>query len=495
MRQRSRLRSLTVHIVSLAVAGWMLAATESHVSAEPGPPRQPNVVLVMTDNHGAWSLGCYGSPDVRTPNIDRLAREGILFTRCFSSNAVCSPTRATFLTGLIPSQHGVHDFLRAGGWQMGPNAHSTIREFRTLPEILAEAGYACGLSGKWHLGDNMRPQEGFGFWVTKPHGGTSTLYRTPVIEDGEVTSVPGYATEYWTRRGIEFIEENRDRPFFLLLTYNGPYGHGARPAQNRHVAHYADKPMDSFPRQPVHPWLEVDRKQVGNVDAYRAYAAEVSGIDDGVGEILRALEENELDQDTLVIFTADQGFACGHGGFWGMGWHTKPKTGFDWTMHIPMIWRHPKGIPAGRKSDVLTSNYDLMVSLLSYLGLKEKIAPKPQSPGRDYAPLLRGEKLGQWDNAVFYDFLSVRAIRTDEWKYIERKGDQALRELYDLRNDPGERHNLADQPLHAKTQSELRQRLRAFFDRYAQPKYDLWRGGKSKHEPNFPFPKRSEKDE
>jgi arylsulfatase A-like enzyme len=494
MKRLSRVGSLPVRTASLAVAGWMLAVSASHVFAESGPPRQPNVVLVMTDNHGAWSLGCYGSPDVRTPNIDRLAREGILFTRCFSSNAVCSPTRATFLTGLIPSQHGVHDFLRAGGWQIGPKAHSTIHEFRTLPEILAEAGFACGLSGKWHLGDNVRPQEGFGFWVTKPHGGTSTLYRTPVIEDGQVTSVSGYATEYWTRRGIEFIEENKDRPFFLLLTYNGPYGHGARPAHNRHVDYYADKPMDSFPREPVHPWLKVDRKLVGNVDAYRAYAAEVSGIDDGVGEILRTLEKNELDQDTLVIFTADQGFACGHGGFWGMGWHTEPKTGFDWTMHIPMIWRHPKGIPAGRESDVLTSNYDLMVTLLSYLGLKGKIAAKPQSPGRDYAPLVRGQKLGPWDNAVFYDFLSVRAIRTAQWKYIERNGGEFPRELYNLKTDPGERDNLADQPLYAETQSELRQRLQAFFDRYAEPKYDLWRGGKSKHEPDFPFPKRREQD-
>jgi arylsulfatase A-like enzyme len=466
----------------------MLALASSAVSSDPPTPRRPNVVVVMTDNHGAWSLGCYGNRDVRTPHIDRLAREGILFTRCFSSNAVCSPTRATFLTGLIPSQHGVHDFLRAGGWQIGPNAHSTIEEFRTLPEILAQAGYACGLSGKWHLGDNMRPQEGFGFWVTKPHGGTSSLYRTSVIENGRITSVSGYATEYWTRRGIEFIQQNRGRPFFLFLAYNGPYGHGGRPAHNRHAAYYAEQPMHAFPREPVHPWLRVDRPLVGNVDAYRAYAAEVSGIDDGVGEVLRAIEENELDRNTLVIFTADQGFACGHGGFWGMGWHTEPKTGFDWTMHIPMIWRHPEGIPAGRTSGILTSNYDLMVTLLSYLGLKDRIAPKPESPGRDYAPLLRAQKLAHWDNAVFYDFLNVRAVRTAEWKYLERQGAEPPTELYDLNNDPGERSNLADEPLHAETQRKLRRRLEAFFQRYANPEYDLWRGGKSKHDPDFPFP-------
>ncbi len=107
-------------------------------------PRPLNLVLILTDNHSPWTLGCYGNPEIRTPNIDRLASEGMLFERCYSSNAVCSPTRATLLTGLIPSQHGVHCYLRAGGAQVGPNAYSTIAEFRTLPKILAEAGYVCG---------------------------------------------------------------------------------------------------------------------------------------------------------------------------------------------------------------------------------------------------------------------------------------------------------------------------------------------------------------
>ena len=175
-----------------------------------------------------------------------------------------------------------------------------------------------------------------------------------------------------------------------------------------------------------------------------------------------------------------------------MGWHTSPKTGFDWTMHVPLIWRHPEVIPAGRSSDILTSNYDLMLTLLSYLDLKDRIAPKPESPGRDYAPLLRGNELGPWDNTVFYDFLNVRAIRTAEWKYIERQGEVLPRELYYLTNDSGERSNLADRPTHADRQRELRERLRVFFDRYADPKYDLWRGGKSKHQSNFPFPKRAD---
>src|SRR6476659_3783652 len=165
-------------IVALVI--WLVTAATNSVA------RPPNVVLIVTDNQGAWTLGCYGNPDVRSPAIDGLAKRGMLFERCFASNPVCSPTRATLMTGLIPSQHDVHSYLRAGEPQIGPKAHSVIGEFRTLPRILAEAGYTCGLSGKWHLGDNLHPQERFNYWVTMPHGHTTTFYGAQVIEDEKI---------------------------------------------------------------------------------------------------------------------------------------------------------------------------------------------------------------------------------------------------------------------------------------------------------------------
>ncbi len=448
-------------------------------SAEAARPL--NLVLILTDNHSPWTLGCYGNRDIRTPNIDRLASEGMLFELCYASNAVCSPTRATLLTGLIPSQHGVHCYLRAGGAQVGPNAYSTIGEFRSLPEILAEAGYTCGLSGKWHLGDNLRPQEGFTSWITKPHGHTAEFYDQEVIEDGRVRKEPTYLTDLWTQHAVRFLEQNQAKPFFLYLAYNGPYGLGKlllNASRNRHAEHYATQELLSFPRAEPHPWLFNNREYLNNLTAMRRYAAEVSGVDDGVGEVLSTLTKLRLDDNTLVIFTGDQGLAGGESGLWGMGDHTRPLTAFDGTMHVPLIVRHPGIIPRGQRSKLLVSNYDLYPTLLEYLGQDSKIPVVPKPPGRRFTPTLRGQAQ-PWEDTVFFEFENVRAVRTAEWKYIERF-KQTPNELYHLTDDPGERTNLIDDPAMAQKRTELRARLQAFFAQHADPQYDLWRGGRSK---------------
>lgn len=441
-----------------------------------------NLVLIMTDNHGPWTLGCYGNRDIQTPHIDRLAKEGTRFTGAYSSNAVCSPTRATFLTGLIPSQHGVHCFLAGGPPQVGEGSYSTIGEFHSLGEVLADAGYVCGLSGKWHLGDNLHPQEGFTRWITKPHGGSTEFYDQEVIENGAIRKEPQYLTDLWTDHGVQFIDENREKPFFLFLAYNGPYGLSKlllNEARNRHRDYYADKLLPSFPRHEPHPWLFNNREYINNPVSMRRYAAEISGIDDGVGRIMETLAKHKLDENTLVVFTADQGLAGGQNGFWGMGDHTRPLTAFDWTMHIPLIFRRPGTVAADKTSDVLISNYDFLPTVLSELGLGDRMPTTPKSPGRDFSRALRGEPVADWDDVTFFEFENVRAIRTREWKLIVRF-TAGPNELYHLTTDPAETQNVYDAPASAKVRDELRTRLDAFFQEYADPQYDLWHGGRSK---------------
>lgn len=462
------------------LAGLLLGLACGGAVAGDSPPARPNLVFILTDNQGAWTLGCYGNPDIRTPHIDRLAREGLRFTRALSSNAVCSPTRATFLTGLLPSQHGVHSFLDPK-YMMGPEAYNTLAEFTSLGEVLRDAGYVCGLSGKWHLGDNLRPSEGFSFWTTKPDGSTSEFYDQPVIEEGQVRRESGYTTELWTRRGIEFIQRHRDRPFFLLLAYNGPYLLGKlmlNESRNRHADFYRGKHFASFPVDAMHPW-QFNNKQFHNKQvAMERAACEVSGVDDGVGAVLETLKRCGLESKTLVAYSSDQGWMGGQNGLWGMGDHTRPIGAHELMMHIPLIFRQPGAIPAGTTCDRLVSNYDFLPTVLGHLGLGERMPRRPRSPGRDFSAVLRGQPTAGEDE-VFYEMETARAVRTDRWKYVARFPAGPY-ELYDMQADPQERFNLYGQPGLEATRDGLARRLDTFFATYADPQYDLWKGGRSK---------------
>ncbi|MBI5772803.1 MAG: sulfatase-like hydrolase/transferase [Verrucomicrobia bacterium] len=443
-------------------------------------PRPPNLVFILTDNQGAWTLGCYGNPDIRTPHIDRLAAEGVRFTRALSSNPVCSPTRATFLTGLIPSQHGVHSFLDPK-FMMGPQAYNTLAEFTSLGEVLRDAGYTCGLSGKWHLGDNLKPSEGFGFWITKPDGHTTEFYDQNIIEDGKVRKEAGYTTDLWTRNGIKFIEQNKERPFFLFLAYNGPYVLGnlmLNESKNRHAEFYRGKVFKGFPQDAMHPWQWANKQFHNKQVAMERTACEVSGVDDGVGDVMATLKRLGLDDNTLVVYASDQGWMGGQNGMWGMGDHFRPTGAHELMMQIPLLFRQPGKIPAGRTNDCLVSNYDFLPSVLGQLGLGDKMPNKPKSPGRDFSAVLRGEKIA-WDNTMFYEMESTRAVRTDDWKYVARFPNGPF-ELYDMKKDPQERFNLFGQPGTDAKRAELAKRLDEFFAKYADPQYDLWKGGRSK---------------
>jgi arylsulfatase A-like enzyme len=210
----------------------------------------------------------------------------------------------------------------------------------------------------------------------------------------------------------------------------------------------------------------------------RRVAAETSGVDDGVGEIMATLKRLKLDENTLVVYAADQGWMGGQNGIWGMGDHTRPIGAHELMMQIPLIFRHPGRVPAGKTSDILVSNYDFLPTVLSHLGLSERMPQKPKSPGRDFSRALLGQPL-EWDNVIFYEMETCRAIRTDRWKYVARH-PSGPHELYDMQADPRERFNLYGQSDTEEIRAELDQHLSAFFKQYANPQYDLWHNGRSK---------------
>ncbi len=457
----------------------------------------PNIVLIVSDNQSQTLLGTYGNTEILTPNIDRLAAEGAKFKRAFSVSGVCSPTRATLLTGLLPSQTGVHVALPT---HVDVDHWSAIEEFRNLPQTLKDAGYRTALIGKYHLGAHEEPQLGFDFWVTFPGGHTTTFYNETVIDNGKTYRSPEHLTDFWTRRAVDFItQQSVDQPFFLLLTYNGPYmlpPTVTMEPNNRYAAYYQQHPP-SFPQEPVHPFLKTWAtgrgpsglmvregttawtaiEALNNKTAIVNTASETAMVDEGVGKILDALKVQGLESDTLVVYTSDQGASYGHHGLWGNTSWSFPFAAYNINMQVPLIFRHPEHIPRGVEIDIMVSQVDFLPTLFDYIGLDDlEIA---NSPGKNFAASLHGEKTA-WNNTVFFEFATVRAIETPKWKYVRRFPPTDPRELYDLEADAGETVNLIDSPAHAEIIAALDARLTAYFDRYADPKYDLWHGGTAK---------------
>lgn len=445
----------------------------------------PNIVLVVTDNQSPWTLGCYGNEEIRTPAIDSLADEGIRLTNTFCSNPVCSPNRATLLTGLMPSQHGVHSYLATErpDAQMGPDAYCTIAEFPNLPRTLADAGYDCGMSGKWHLGDSLNPQLGFQSWLAKPDGHTSSFYDAPMIRDGKVFNEPRYTTEAITEHAVSFLREPHATPVFLYVGYNGPYGLDGdmlKGHQNRHTAHYADKELACFPREPIHPWLYQYLDRMDNATVRRSYAAAISGVDDGVGALMNVVDELGIADNTVFIFTSDQGLCGGHHGMWGMGDHSRPLHLYQENLRIPMLIRFPGTIQAGAVWERYNGNYDFLPTLVDLVGIPLASSDNLERPGRSYGDILRGGPDNKpRDEVVFHEYENTRCVQTPEWKLI-RRHPSGPNELFHTETDPGERRNRYDDVGCRKVVASLTAKLTTFFDRYSDPQYDRWNGGRSK---------------
>ncbi len=448
--------------------------------------QRPNIIFILTDDQGAWALGAAGNQEVITPNLDQLAREGLYCPDFFCASPVCSPARASILTGMTPSQHGIHDWIRSGNlaaaqcpkpFMDDAGAIEYLAGLTCYTQILADHGYICGLSGKWHLGDSLQPQQGFSYWRVIPYGG-SDYYGAPILRDGVMTLDDRYLTDVITEGALDFLEDyvraQHDQPFYLGVHYTAPHSpweQGQHPPEL--VDLYAGCPFATCPDEGVHPWqINSAPRGVGATrhELLSGYYASITGVDRGVGALLAWLDAHNLREQTLIIFTGDNGMNMGHHGIWGKGNGTFPQNMYDTSVKVPFIAAHAGRIPAGLVGDGLFSHYDILPTLLAYVGLGAHV---PEGlPGRSFAALLDGQAGPARNHVVVYDeYGPVRMIRSDRWKYVHRV-PYGPHELYDLAADPEERNNLIDAADVAGVVAEMRRELETWFCRYASLAHD-----------------------
>ena len=430
--------------------------------------RKTNVVMFMTDDHGAWTLPSYGCKDMHAPNVEALAAGGARFTRAFACTPVCSPSRMSYMTGKIPSQHGVQDWLIPED-SYGPESKRFLEGHTTYARVLANHGYTMGMVGKWHMGHDDEAQEGFSYWCSVPGGG-GTYRDAEFVKNGQHIKTHGYKTDHVGDWASEFLERSYKDPFYLLVPFYAPHTpYDYQPEEYRQ--YYNNSTFPCFPRTPMNPRENATQANLhGSRAAMQAYSALITGMDANVGRIVRRLEELKVRDNTLIVFTADQGWCAGHHGVWGKGNGTWPFNLYEESLRVPLIWNHPGRIRAGMVLKPLVSSYDYFPTILEYLGVSAP--PDPARVGRSYAAFLAG-KNPPWRTRLFHEYEYVRGVRTENLKYVERTKEWPS-ELYDLEADPGETVNRINDPAY-KTQLEtLRREMREFFQKAGAPPIEDW---------------------
>ena len=457
--------------------------------------KRPNIVFILSDDQGAYSLGCLHNSELRTPTLDALAQEGVRFSHCFCASPVCSPARASILTGSIPSRHGVHDWIRAGniepdkyGFTHEQKAHydyliehkaiDYLAGLPTYTDILAQNGYTCALAGKWHLGNSIQPQCGFSKWYTIGKGGCDNYMDPDVIENGNISFPKEYLTDLITDKAIQFIDElaQEDRPFYLSVHYIAPHTPWeAFSHKKEHLDLYKDCNYDEYyPNLPHHPWATPGSISYNSSEkrawSFQGYEAAITAMDEGIGKIVSELKQKGIYENTILVFTSDNGFNMGHHGLFGKGNATYPTNVYEESITVPFIASWKNHFLEGVVNDSCVSHYDLFPTILEMAGIEYKLDKK--QPGRSFVPLLRGEVTGENKDVVIYDeYGATRMIRTEHYKYVHRFPN-GPHELYDLLDDPGEQENLFGKEEYEEITFQLRKKLLVWFEQYTDPSKD-----------------------
>jgi len=442
---------------------------------------RPNIVLVVTDDQGPWAWGRASQGAVDTPTLDALADRGTVLDRFFCASPVCSPARASLLTGRPPSWHGVHDWL--AGSPSGAGAVDFLAGQPLVTDALAAQGWRVGLSGKWHLGASDVPRPGFEHWFALDGGGSpydGGTFHTK-LADGTVRTerIDGYLTDTIADDAISFLHEASDdpadeRPFCSLVTFTAPHSPWRGQHPESYVAPHRGRTVigtDGVPvaEEPPHPWLASLRgRAVGcendPVEALAGYLGSIAAMDAAVARILATLESLSLVESTVIIFTSDNGYNTGHHGIWGKGNGTWPLNMYEESVRVPFIAAGP-GIAVDATRQDLVSAYDLAVTLCELVGADP--AAFRDGPGVSFLDVLQGTGARDADVVVHDEYGDTRMIRSQQWKYVQRI-PSGPDELYDLVADPAERANLVDDPAQAEVVAALSRRLQAWEDRHGR---------------------------
>jgi N-acetylglucosamine-6-sulfatase len=465
-----------VFLAGLTVIGVMLSVAQAESAAVAGQTVRPNVLFVLCDDIRWNAMSCAGHPTLKTPNIDRVAKEGVRFENMFCTTSLCSPSRASILTGLYAHGHGVRDNFS--------ELHGGLTHW---PKRLAEAGYETAYIGKWHMGENNdEPRPGFSFFAT--HKGQGKYFDTEWNINGAGSrEVKGYYTTVVTDMALEWLrKDHAKKPWAMCIGHKAPHSFYTPEEKYAHVFDNVRVPYPetAFQLESKPGWIQERRSTWHGIygplfdwrkkfpdarpeavkdfeNMVHGYWGTILSVDDSMGRLFRYLEGSGELENTIVVFMGDNGLLEGEHGM------VDKRTAHEASLRVPLLVRYP-GLARGKVVSQQALTVDVAPSLLELCGA----APIENIHGKSWVPLVRGTD-PSWRKSWFYEYNyevqfpytpNVRALRTDEWKYIhyphgDGLPDRHLAELYNLKADPEERTNLIRKPEFAAKVAELKGEL------------------------------------
>ncbi len=452
--------------MGLTAAALPFALDRAFAQSSSDDGRKPrNVIFILSDDHRYDFMGFLNKPKfLETPNMDRMAREGAYIKNATVSTSLCSPSRASILTGQYAHKHGVVD-----------NNTRVPDGTRFFPQDLQKAGWQTAFMGKWHMGGaSDEPRPGFDKWVSFRGQG---VYFNPTFNiDGKQVKREGHVSDLLTDYALDWIENDCDsgKPFMLYLSHKAV--HAMFEPAKRHLGKYENVELEypksmayteenykgkpDWVKEQRNSWHGVDHMYHGQMDFdtfYRRYCETLLSVDESIGRVIKYLEDNNLAEDTLVMYMGDNGFVFGEHGL------IDKRHMYEESMRVPFLAWCPGMIKPGSVIEELIQNIDIAPTILDVAGLETP----DRMDGKSFLPILQGKKIS-WRDSAFYEYYwernfphtpTTHGVRTGRYKYIHYHGIWDIDELYDLKDDPEEMNNLIDRPEHQKLVKQLNSRM------------------------------------